>query len=166
MNRIEGFALPFDITKMNRLVDLIYENGPLLSLYQSADDYYLFCWADCDGDNNRWMIFRVGFESLRSYIYGKQTLLDLLTNNPDGFVRFADYCGKGSFPTTTQSLPTKDIPKDYLPEEDSYFAFEITDEIRKIVSSNSFKISIPEKEKSFFLSLVEKLGWKSTAAAF
>ena len=38
MNRIEGFTLSFDITKMNRLVDLIYENGPLLSLYQSADD--------------------------------------------------------------------------------------------------------------------------------
>ena len=144
----------------------VFAHGPLLSLYQSADDYYLFCWADCDDDNNRWMIFRVGFESLRSYIYGKQTLLCLLTNNPDGFVRFADYCGKGDFPTTTQSLPTKDIPTDYLPEDDSYFAFEITDEIRKIVSPNSFKISVPEKEKSFFLSLVEKLGWKSTAAAF
>ena len=117
MNRIEGFTLSFDITKINQLVDLICENGPLLSLYQSADDYYLFCWADCDDHNNRWMIFRVGFESLRNYISGKQTLLDLLTNNPDGFVRFADYCGKGDFPTTTQSLPTKDIPRIICPKK-------------------------------------------------
>ena len=165
MNRIEGFALPFDIYKMNRLVDLIYEGGPLLTLYQSADDYYLFCWTDCDNNDNRWMIFRVSFETLRNYIYGKETLLNLLLNNPDGFVRFADYSGNGSFPMVTNSLPIKDIPSDYLPETDSYFTFAITDEIRKIVSPNSFKISVPEKEKSFFLSLVEKMGWKSTAAA-
>ena len=166
MTTLETFSLPFDFSKMKKAADLIYENGTLLALYLSENDYYLFLWADCNETFNRWMIFRTTLKDLSSYIYGKMPLYDLVVNNPDGFVRFADYSGHGKFPSETLSLPVNKIPGDYLPDEDSYFEFEITDEIKNVISPKNYKISVPEKEQSLFFTLMDKLGWKSTAAVW
>ena len=164
-NIINGFSLPFDYAALKKAADLIYEGGPILSLYVLDSDYYLFCWADCDNDRNRWMIFRSTLEKLRSYINGKVSLLHLLMNNPDGFARFADYDGVGEFPVRVVAVSVKEIPEDYLPAEDSLFTFGITDEIRDVLFPEDYKVSVPEKERSLFFSLVEKLGWRPSAAA-
>ena len=166
MNEIKGFDLPFDFKKMKKAVDLIYEGGPILTLYVSDGDFYLFCWTDCDEYFNRWMIFRASFDKLHEYIDGKVALLDLIEDNPDGFVRFADYSGHGDFPSQTRSVAVRDVPADYLPESDSFFTFGITDEIRKVLLTEHYQVSIPKTEQGLFLSLMAKLGWKSSAAVW
>ena len=166
MNVLSGFMLPFNFGKLKKMVDLIYESGPILTLYTSVEDFYLFCWADCDESFNRWMIFRTSFEKIHEYVDGKVSLLCLVEDNPDGFVRFADYSGKGDFPTQTLALSNENIPSDYLPESDSFFTFGISDEIRKILMTECYQVSIPETEQGLFLSLMAKLGWKSSAAVW
>lgn len=168
MNAIKGFYLPFDFCRMKKMADLIYESGPVLALYVSDGGYYLFSWTDCDDISNRWMIFRVTLEQLRCYVDGKITFLDVILNNPDGFVRFADYntSGQGEFPSRTLSMSVDDIPVDYLPEDDSFFTFGVSDELRDILLSKHYYVSVPKKEQNLFFSLMTKLGWKSSAAVF
>lgn len=166
MNSLNGFMLPFDFKKMKKEADLIYEGGPILSLYVSDGDYYLYCWTDCDAKYNRWMIFRVTYGQVRGYIEGELSLLKVLTENPDGFVRFADYDGQGVFPAQVVAIPIMNIPADYLPEEDSFFSFEISDEVRKQLLPDNYTVVIPKKEVNLFFTLMAKLGWKSSAAVF
>ena len=166
MNTLNGLELPFDFKKMKKEADLIYEGGPILSLYVSDGDYYLYCWTDCDDVFNRWMIFRVTYGQLREYIDGKISLLKVLMDNPDGFVRFADYDGKKVFPTQIIAISTANISPDYLPEKDSFFNFGISDEIRRALLPKNYNVVIPENEQNLFLSLMAKLGWKSSAAVF
>ncbi len=166
MNTLNGFILPFDFKRMKKMTDLIYEGGPILSLYVSDGDYYLYCWTDCDEGFNRWMIFRVTYGQLRGYVDGKISLLKVLMDNPDGFVRFADYDGKGIFPAQTVAISVMNIPADYLPENDSFFDFGISDDIRNALLPANYNVVIPEKEQNLFFSLMAKLGWKSSAAVF
>lgn len=69
MEKINGYDLPFDLGKLKHKIDLIEQDGPLLSLYYNdRGDYYLLYWLDCDDRENRWMILRVDINSLYDYL--------------------------------------------------------------------------------------------------
>lgn len=117
MERINGYNLPFDISKLKHRTDLIEQDGPLLSLYYNdKGDYYLFYWLDCDDNVNRWMILRVDTKTLYEYLKQEKTLLQVIKNPSDNFVWITDIDNNGK-QIYTQALPSTSVPEDYLPEE-------------------------------------------------
>lgn len=47
MKTINGFSINFDFSKLIKVADLIYHDGPLLSHYVSnKGENYLFYWVD------------------------------------------------------------------------------------------------------------------------
>ena len=50
----------FPIADLRRSRDLIYFDGPLLSVYEHTNgEKYLYFWCDADEKVNRWMILRI-----------------------------------------------------------------------------------------------------------
>lgn len=161
MNTIEGVALPFEMDKLKWLVDLIYIEGPLLSLFQhESGDYYLLYWIDCDDCANRWMIVRVGLNDILRYIHREISLRSLLTSTADRFVRIVDLDDK-SMPLRSPALIScTSLPEEFLPEEDSFFSSDGVAAIEESVKTTVINVSIPERDMSFLSSLVERMGWK------
>ena len=123
MIQLRGIESKFSTNDLRKVADLIYFDGPFLSHYVSkSGDNYLSYWVDCDENNQRWLVFRVGINSLQNYVNKKKSLYELIKGVDDGFVYAVDISEDG-----TQSVPLMtflaDIPDDYLPTADSYFDF-------------------------------------------
>lgn len=160
MEKINGYNLPFDISKLKHRVDLIEQDGPLLSLYYNdKGDYYLCYRLDCDDNANRWMMLRVDTKTLYEYLNQEKTLLEVIKNPSDNFVWITDIDNNGR-QIYTQALPSISVPEDYLPDPDSKFEFDHQQELLDQVSSDKFEIDIPKSDKSLFSALVSKMGWR------
>lgn len=123
MIQLRGIESKFPTNDLRKVADLIYFDGPFLSHYVSkSGDNYLSYWVDCDESNQRWLVFRVGINSLQNYVNKKKSLYELINGVDDGFVYAVDISEDG-----TQSVPLMtflaDIPDEYLPTADSYFDF-------------------------------------------
>lgn len=123
MIQLRGIESKFPTNDLRKVADLIYFDGPFLSHYVSkSGDNYLSYWVDCDENNQRWLVFRVGINSLQNYVNKKKSLYELIKGVDDGFVYAVDISEDG-----TQSVPLMtflaDIPDEYLPTADSYFDF-------------------------------------------
>ena len=87
MKTITGFDNNFDFSKLIKVADLIYFDGPLLSHYMSDNgENYLFLWVDADADYNRWVVTRTDILSIQQYLDRKVNLRSLVMNSNDGFV--------------------------------------------------------------------------------
>lgn len=123
MIQLRGIESKFPTNNLRKVADLIYFDGPFLSHYVSkSGDNYLAYWVDCDDNNQRWLVFRVGINSLQNYANKNKSLYELIKGVDDGFVYAVDISEDGS-----QSVPLMiflaDIPDEYLPTADSYFDF-------------------------------------------
>ena len=123
MIQLRGIESKFSTNDLRKVVDLIYFDGPFLSHYVSkSGENYLSYWVDCDDNNQRWLVFRVGIHFLQNYVNKKKSLYELIKGVDDGFVYAVDISEDG-----TQSVPLMiflaDIPDEYLPTVDSYFDF-------------------------------------------
>ena len=69
MKTINGFSINFDFSKLIKVADLIYYDGPLLSHYVSnKGENYLFYWVDVDNEYNRWVVIRTDIFSIQQYL--------------------------------------------------------------------------------------------------
>ncbi|EDN65617.1 hypothetical protein BGP_0795 [Beggiatoa sp. PS] len=60
MQEITGYLLEHFPLNLRDIVDLIYFDGPLLTLFENEyGDSYLYYWCDVDEQCNRWLVFRV-----------------------------------------------------------------------------------------------------------
>lgn len=160
MEKIKGFDIPFDISKLKLRANLIEQDGPLLSLYYNRQgDYYLFYWLDCNTSLNRWMILRTDVNTLYKYLAGESTLLQVIKGSADGFVWITDIDNEGK-QTDSQAVPVASIPSDYLPDDDSWFEFDHQKELLKDVATDEFEVKIPKSDKGLFSTIMSKMGWK------
>ena len=91
MKAINGFNFNFDFSKLIKVADLIYFDGPLLSHYMSdKGENYLFHWADADDEYNRWLVLRTDILSIKQYLDKKINLRSLIMEPNDGFVFSVD----------------------------------------------------------------------------
>ena len=91
MKTINGFSINFDFSKLIKVADLIYHDGPLLSHYVSnKGENYLFYWVDVDNEYNRWVVIRTDIFSIQQYLEKKSTLHSIITQPNDGFVYTVD----------------------------------------------------------------------------
>lgn len=140
---------------------LIYCDGPLLTHYESiAGDHYLVYWVDADEQYNRWLIARVGFNTLCQYVRREITLSKILNNPADGIVWVTDIDNDGA-QHNTQVLSPSDLPADYMPTEDSFYEFETDDPTLKAENdTETYEIRIPRNDNSILSALTSRMGWK------
>lgn len=107
-----------------RVADLIYHEGPLLSLFRNErSENLLFYWCDSDSTANRWLAIRVSDQILDDYLAKRTSLYSIVTAPRDAFVYVVDIDGEGVF-KTVQIISPRGLPSDYVPNEDSFYEFE------------------------------------------
>lgn len=105
------------------IVDLIYFDGPLLTLFENQyGDYYLYYWCDVDQRCNRWLVFRVTQKLLRLYIMQKLSLRELILNPVDGLLYAIDLDDDLVCQQVYLTSPNH-LPDRYVPAVDSYYGF-------------------------------------------
>jgi len=107
-----------------KLGDLVYYEGPLLSLFIDKDNpdiYYLYKWVDNNEISNRWTITQVNAVSLRAFFYKQTSLRDIILSNP------ICYCIDLDDNLTEKEISvcsSIDLPQEYLPMEQSFYSEE------------------------------------------
>ena len=119
---INGFDINFDFSKLIKVSDLIYFDGPLLSHYMGNNGKnYLFLWVDADDDYNRWVVLRTDILSIQQYLDRKVNLRSLVMNPDDGFVFTVDIDDDGNY-FNIKVVPIDELPENYFPTEDSFYS--------------------------------------------
>lgn len=157
MRQIDGFDLQFDFSDFKKMADLVYFDGPFLSHYVSGKgDDYLFYWVDRDETDNRWLVLRVSLANLQKYIGKELTLRELISNPNDGFLYSVDIDNDLHYHNVKLVQPSA-LPEEYLPEADSYYAFEPipTMDANELMT---YELTIPYKERSRLEELLLKIG--------
>lgn len=133
MEMLKGNSLnPLLISALNWKRDLIFFDGPLLSEFSSnSGETYLKYWCDCDETFNRWMFFKIKEQDRLRLVLGEKSIYEIITNQPDGFVFFADENNNDS---TYRMVVLDDIPNSYIPEEDSFLDIDDYQEDSNVTS--------------------------------
>jgi hypothetical protein len=124
MKPMTGIKIPKLGFSPQKIGDLIYHEGPLLSLFidrNNPDIYYLYKWADCDEKTNRWLVLQLNTVDLRSFFYKEISLRTLLLKSPVTYVLSLD---DNLTETNIMVCSTSDLPKEYLPKENSFYSEE------------------------------------------
>lgn len=144
MKITKGYNMNFDIKNLIKVSDLIFFDGPLLSHYIShRGENYLFYWVDVDDIANRWLIIRTDIFTIQEYLDKKITLYDVITNPNDGFVYLIDIDDETNF-SNCQIVQISQLPDDYIPAEDSFYNFELRDDINLSAISQKYSSGILE----------------------
>lgn len=121
--------------------DLVYVEGPLLSLYRDAKDNWLYFWCDTDGKSKeRWLLFPVSREDLIAYLEAKKNLLELVRSaKKRWFMEYSRVSQKPgdeqiyeqskSFTRELREVSDANFLNEYLPTSDSYFDEELAPNI-------------------------------------
>ena len=158
MKKTKGFDIQFDFSNFKKIADLIYFEGPLLSHYVSSKgDDYLFYWVDSDSSNNRWLVLRVSIANLQKYIAGDVSLRELIESPNDGYLYQVDVDDAVRYHDVLLVQPA-DLPNEYLPAIDSYYAFEPipSEEASELMT---YELTIPYKERNHFEEFLQKIGF-------
>ena len=121
--------------------DLVYVDGPILSLYRDSKENWLYLWCDTDNKiKERWLLFPVSRKNLISYLKGEEPLLHLVRKAKKRW--FLDYSqiipdvesaksadGARSFSRLLREVNSDYLLAEYLPSEDSYFDDELAPNI-------------------------------------
>jgi len=127
MQEITGYLLEHFPLNLRDIVDLIYFDGPLLTLFENEyGDSYLYYWCDVDEQCNRWLVFRVTKKTLRFYITQKLSLRELILNPVDGIL-YSIELDDDLQCRHTYLLQPKNLPSIYIPAVDSYYDFSKRD---------------------------------------
>ena len=145
MENIKGIhikQLGFSLQKMD---DLLYHEGPLLSLFfeeGTALNFYFYKWADCNEQVNRWLVFRVTETDLYKFLCAKKTLRVILLQNPVIYLLDLNNDLKEE---QILAAASTDLPQSYLPEIDSFFEEDIYTDFalkmkKRLENSQSFEL--------------------------
>jgi hypothetical protein len=121
MKQVVGIELEKFPLNLRHIVDLIYFEGPLLSVFENEfGDYYLYCWCEVDNLYNRWLVFRIHRNQLIQYLERKINLLELILHPVDGLHYLLDLDSDLQVNKFYIVLPDA-LPDLYLPEADAYY---------------------------------------------
>lgn len=97
--------------------DLLWYDGPLLSIFKQDEQFFLVMWVDVDVEH-RWFAIEVDAATLQEYCDSKLTLLEVMQKSNGIYDAHGQFIGTNDrdYPKT----PFAEIPKDLLPTEDSY----------------------------------------------
>jgi len=121
MEIIEGHKLSLTLSK---IADLLYFDGPLVSLFEDNEKktYYLYCWCDADENCNRWLVLRITERQIENYIKGELSLHEIITMAESYFLY--DINNDIEY-ENIYSIKLSQLPASYIPDEDSFFNSEL-----------------------------------------
>lgn len=161
MKTLTGMSATFDLKALHHCGDLIYCEGPLLAHYMSDDgSHYLVCWVDADERYNRWVILRTNITSLRRYMAKQVTLKQLISLPADHILWVTDIDNAGVQHHTLVLTPAQ-LPAEYLPTDDSYYAFE-SDDATIGDDTDYIEVGVPPKDRGLLCTLIARMGWTSS----
>lgn len=100
------------------IADLIYFEGPLLSLFRGAKGHndVLVLWVDCDDRRDRWVALNIERSDLKQYISQRISLRDLVEKQ-DSFLFF--HTSGTARRSSCRRVGWDSFPNDYLPDTDT-----------------------------------------------
>jgi hypothetical protein len=108
----------------SKVADLIFFDGPLLSLYRNNEgENLLHYWCESGIDVNRWLIFKTPDADLEQYLRKQVTLRTLIQSPKDGFLYSIDFDARLEQRAALIVSP-RQLPPEYLPSEDSFYEDE------------------------------------------
>lgn len=137
------------------IADLLYLDGPLVSLFRDEKRNWLYLWCDTDSESKeRWLIFPVLRQGLVKYLKKESTLLDIVKAAPSHWA--LDYSVKviedeekkdstsRSVHRSLKNIKDLALIESYLPSTDSYFDDELAPSIAasRELDPTSFDIPI------------------------
>lgn len=152
MQELDVIQIPNIGVNLEKVGDLLYHEGPLLSLFRDKvqlSEFYLFKWADCDENCNRWLVFKSSSESLRGFLYKEYSLLQLVDKNPFVFLIDID---EDLNHVRQYIANTSSLPPVYLPSANSFFNEDSYSEIAK-----SMKVEIVKPSTRTILAGIETM---------
>lgn len=151
MQKIIGEKLRVKLLDKHSFIgDLLYLDGPILSLFRTPRQNWLYLWCDTDGEyTERWLIFSVSRENLISYMKLKSTLLNVINAAPVRMITdikksppvSQDDSWKLS-KTLTKITDTQHIIN-YLPASDSFFDEALAPNISTAQELSPTKYEVP-----------------------
>ena len=131
MEKIKGIECPKLGFKLEKLGDLLYEEGPILSHFTNdRNEDFLFSWVDENTKSHRWMLFKVSYQQLHQFFQQQLTLFDLTQSALDGIVHFININNNLDYNNITIST-VQDIPRPYLPSKKSYYKISVFEDYAK-----------------------------------
>lgn len=125
MESINGISLEsFPIRNLQKVSNLIYYDGLLLSHFQSENnENYLFLWVDADDIFNRWLVVNVTVENLQAYLNNMLTLYSMITQPNNNLIYKVDIDADLNYHNVLMLFPEQ-IPESYLPYKNAKYTFE------------------------------------------
>lgn len=119
---IEGHKLPLTL---NKIADLLYYDGPFLSLFEDNEEktYYLYRWCDVDENCNRWLIFRVNQKQIKDYINGNLSMRKIIMKTESYFL--CDINNDIEY-ESVYFITSSQLPESYIPGIKSLFDPELS----------------------------------------
>ena len=141
------------IDKHSHIVDLVYFDGALLSLFRDQKSNWLYLWCDSKESKERWLIFPVSRDSLVKYLKSEYSLLSIIQENTFHLI----------LDSTEKINPSKDNPEikvhsihrslkrldnlrliqEYLPSADSLFDPNLAPDIAANREFNPTSFDVP-----------------------
>lgn len=124
MKYLKGIALSeFPFKELDKVADLIYFDGPLLSLFKNGKgDQYFFYWCDNNEDANRWLVYRVTDHEVAAYLSKRISLRDILLHPSDSLIFSVDIDDDLNYKNPLLLKPN-DLPPSYIPSVNSTYKF-------------------------------------------
>lgn len=123
MDYFPALSLPALPLVLRKVRDLIYYDGPLLSLFvDESGQSYLYNWCDCDAQCNRWLVFAVAPAALEAYEGGQKSLRSLIEEAPAWFVVDMD---TNAAVQRVWQVQASNLPSSYWPDPDSFYSPEL-----------------------------------------
>lgn len=137
------------------MTDLVYVDGPILSLFRDSKDNWMYLWCDTDNDKTeRWMLFPISRVNLIEYLQERKPLLEVLQDAKHHWI--LDYTqnesGKEeeklkefakSYSRTLREVADLVVLENYMPSEDSYFSPELAPNISTAEQINPTRYDVP-----------------------
>ncbi len=165
MKKIDGNRIEIRmLEKHSHICDLIFFDGPLLSLYSDRRTNWLYLWADTDEkQTNRWIIFPVVRKDLVAYLNKGESLLSLVTKAnrhlilDDTRKSVLGESGKTSREShrTLRSISDISVINHYMPSSESFFDETLTTDIslNETLQPESYQVPIDGR---WFISDLDK----------
>ena len=100
LSPVPGEACASPIDDARYVADLIWHDGPFLSLVRLGDALYLVAWADMDDEKHRWLVVRLSRARYEALAAGSVTLERVFRDAEDGDVFVLDATAEKTFGCT------------------------------------------------------------------
>jgi hypothetical protein len=118
-------ATKININDLTNVGDLIFFDGPLMSLFMDKQKsrFFIFDWVKTNEQFNQWIAYQVPLSYVADFMEGALSHRDLLRNSLKNEFILIDIDDDLNY-FQLQFLRFEELPSSYLPQENTYFSIK------------------------------------------